>query len=805
MLINYFLITVRNFWKNKATSIIKIAGLAIGLSVVLLIQVYTSFQYSYDNYHKNGDRVYRVAYELENPQGRGKWKQAGTGHNLASMLQENFPEIETTSRITFFGDVNILQNNQRFKETKFLFADPAVLKMFSFPMKTGDYESALNEPKSIIISSKIAKKYFGNENPIGKYLDDNLQLKVTGIIDVPDNSHFRFDILASYPTIYYIFPNYKYTESRDHSDVYTYIMLRKGSISSDLENKLTLFTKTFIKKDVAYKSVKLFLEPLRKIQISRSESYYGEINLTKFTEPLIYFFSTLGLIILGIACFNFINISIAHTVDRTKEVGIRKLYGATRLDIFLQFIWEHLIYSLLAILISMFLVDAFLPLVSMALNRQLEINYLKYSLTAAAIMLFVTVFAGTYPSLIILKVNPVKALYGGFKGPKGSLFRSILIVSQFTVSIFLLLATLYISKQIKFFTKLDMGINTKDLVVVRMDDSKMRMNYEMLKSELLKNPYVISVSASSNIPGVSSSSTKSVKIKLDNDEEKSILCISIDAEFVNKMGIKSIEGRNFTPDLQTDIGSSFLLNESAVKELGIEKPVGRSFILFKDNNGTLVPDRTGLIVGIINDYNYRPSYETSRGAIFCIEPNRFYAMFIRINPNRQKEAQVWVKETIEKLNPNISLSFNLLQDEIEHDAGILAFYNVQGFIIAASIFSFLIALLGLFGLSIVSAKQRIKEVGIRRINGASLLELLILMNRKFLNLVLLSAAFGFPIVHFIIEQVIKDSGSSSLKPDLSILNYGIVFLLIVSISMLVVSWQSWRVATRNPVEALRYE
>lgn len=799
MIKNYFLASVRNFWKNRTTSIIKIIGLAIGLSAVLLIYIYINFQYSYDNYHKNGDRIYRVAYHLENPS-LGKWNEARTGHNLAYLLKNNFPEIEETSRVTWFGEVNILHKNQQFKESKLLFADPSILKIFSFPMKIGDPENALNEPNSIIISSKIASKYFGNENPIGKYLGDTLQLKVTGIIDIPDNSHFRFDILASYPTIYNIFPFYKNYENKNHSDVFTYLMLRKGVIAFDLGKKLPQFLNSSIKEDIIYKSTSLFLEPLTKIQTKGCDAYYGELNLTKFTEPIIYLFSILGLIIIGIACFNFINISIAQISERTKEIGVRKVYGAKRLDIFFQFICEYWLYSMVAIFISIYIVQAFLPLVSQAINRHLEINYLNYTIAAAIVLLSLTILSGAYPSIIVAKINPVKALQRSFKGPKGSLMRSVLVVSQFTVSTILLLITLYISKQIKYLTEMDMGIETGNILVVNMYDSKVRAKYEILKSELLKNTNILSVSASSNIPGVTGA--KLLNIKIEEGEERSIFCISIDAEFIKNLGVKTIGGRSFVHDLQTDVRTSYLLSKSAVKELGIENPVGKSIILYKDQNGRSVPDVSGQIIGIIDDYNYRPNYETSRGAIFVNDPSRFNAMLIHFSSNNNGEIMNLVKQTWEKIFQNTPFTADYLESEIKNDQGIKVFTIIQRFIIVAANFSLLVALLGLFGLSIFTAKQRTKEIGIRRVNGATVKELLVLMNRKFINLVIFSAIISIPIVELAIEAITKDDGKSA---TLTIFDYACVSFSIITISLITVCLQSWKTATKNPVEALRYE
>lgn len=801
MIKTFLLIAIRNLWKNKTISIIKIAGLAIGLSAVFLIYLYVSFEYSYDNYHQNGDRIYRVAYHLSRPD-YGDWDNAKTGNNLAPMLQNSFPEIESVSRIAWMGEVNILQKNQNYNEQKFLFADPSVLTMFSFPMEHGDCNTALNDRKSIVISSRIARKYFGDEDPIGKYLDDNRQFKITGVVNVPDNSHFRFDILASYAAIYDVFPFYKNMENETIDvNVYTYIMLRANANFTALEKKFLPFADAHIKKG-SYSSIKLFLEPLPEIHSSSmAGAYYGEFELSKFTKPLIYLFEVLGLIIIGIACFNFINIAIAQIIGRTKEVGVRKVYGSKKSEIFLQFVCEYGLYSFVAVLISMLIVLVSLPLVSSILNRQIQVNYFGYLTAASTVMLLVTIFAGAYPSFLIAKVNAVSALHNGLKGPRGNILKSVLVVSQFTISIILILISVYIAKQINHLTEMDMGLNTKDVLVVRMENPKIRKSYELFKSELLRNPNIVSVSASSNIPAVSEASM--MNLQIEGKEPIAFPYISIDPGFTKNLEIKTIEGRSFSSDYQSDGKSTFLLNKSALKILGIaDDPIGKGVVLSYIADDKNVPISSGQIIGVIDDYSYRPNYDASKGVIFNYDPDRFNAVFIHITPDKQKETSMMVEDTWKKFFPDSPLTANFLTDEIKNDALILKFYSLQKFITAVAIFSFFIALLGLFGLSLFAAKQRVKEIGIRRVNGASMSDLLVLMNRKFTNMVLLSIAISFPLVFFIIEAIKRNSAGST---SLSWSNYSIAFLMIITLTFLTVSWQSWKAATRNPVEALRYE
>jgi len=799
MIKSFFLTAIRNLWKNRATSVVKMAGLAIGLSAILLIYLYVSFEYSYDSYHENSKRIYRVAYRLRQPN-MGEWDNARTGHNLASMLQDNFPEIETTTRVTWMGEVNILHKNRDYKENMFLFADPSILTVFSFPMKRGDRYSALNDHKSVIISSRIARKYFGNEDPLGKYLDDNLQLKITGVADVPDNSHFRFDILASYSSVYDMFPGYKRTETENIGvNVYTYLLLKENAVISALEKKMPQFTDVHVKKG-DFTSVKLFLEPLEWIHFnSQSEAFLGEFNMSKFTKLIVYLFEFLGIIILSIACFNFINIAVAQIVGRTKEVGVRKVYGSGRSEIFFQFVCKYWVYAFVSIIFSVFIVQGFLPLVSAIFNRQIQVNYFQYVIAVSVVLFLITILAGAYPSFMIARINPIRALQSGFKGLKGNVLRSVLVISQFSVSIILILITIYISKQINHLTEMDMGINTKNLLVVRMGHDKIRKNYELIKSELLKIPNILSVSASSNIPVVTGAIQLNVKIA--EDEEIPFQYISVDPEFLKNFGIRTVEGES---DLSSQMNSpsAFLLNKSAVEQLDVENPVGKGIALSATANGKRVPLSTGQIVGIIDNYSYRPNYEDSKGAVFGCDPGRFEAMFIRVNPTNQEETIAMVESTWKRFFQDFPFSVSYLEDEIRNDFFILKLHGLKSFIRMAALFSFLIALLGLFGLSLLTAKQRIKEIGVRRVNGASKWRLLMLMNRRFMYMVILSIALSFPVVYLLMEELQREATKST---NLSGSNYGVAFLVIVSLSFLTVSWQSWTAATRNPVEALRYE
>jgi putative ABC transport system permease protein len=356
---------------------------------------------------------------------------------------------------------------------------------------------------------------------------------------------------------------------------------------------------------------------------------------------------------------------------------------------------------------------------------------------------------------------------------------------------------MFVYVTIKNFTETNLGFNPNDVVVVRLNHPKVRESYELFKSEILRNPDVYSISASSNIPAVGGWQFQN--IKLENDQEANVIYISIDADFTKNMEIKTLEGRSFDPKMQTDVRHTFLLNKKAVEELGLQNPVGKSITLFKMQDGESVPDVNGQIVGVIDDYAYRPAYDNLKGVIFSNDPNRYNTMLIRINPARHKETMTMIKESWSKLFRDVPLTCDLLEDKMKADFGIQLFRSLQKFIMMAVAFSLIIALLGLLGISIFSARQRIKEIGIRRANGASFIEMLILLNRKLIVLIMLSIIIGFPTVYLILNEIRKNNDT------LPLIYYALAFLLILMLSTLTVSWQSWKTAKLNPAEALRHE
>ena len=347
---------------------------------------------------------------------------------------------------------------------------------------------------------------------------------------------------------------------------------------------------------------------------------------------------------------------------------------------------------------------------------------------------------------------------------------------------------------------MNMGLDTKDVLVIKMDHPQIKKDYNILKAELQKNPDIISVSASSNIPAVTGA--HSLNIKIDNEDQIAYRYISIDAGFTENLGVKVTKGRSFKPGLQADIESSFLLNESAVKDLNIENPIGRSILLSVDQNGKSVTIASGEIVGVIEDYSYRGNYERTLGVIYNNCPNRYNNLFVRLNPEKKEETLKMIDKTWNNLFKELPMSVSFLDDEIKNEIVIQKLSGLQRFISAVSIFSFILALLGLFGLSIFATKQRIKEIGIRRVNGASIAQLLLIINKKFILLILIAISISYPIIIFLVETIMSTNANSA---HLSLINYSLSFFIISGCTVLTVSWQSWQAATGNPVKALRYE
>ncbi len=782
MLKNYFKIAFRILKRHKGYSFINIAGLAIGLTAVILILLYIQFELSFDRYHNNAGRIYRV---MRGQQGSGRLTPI-TPAPLGPALEAEFPEVVTTARFNSNRNVHISYGNKNYFENGFYFADPSTFDIFSFELLKGNPETALSNPYSIVISAATAEKYFGNENPLGKTIiyKGTQGFKVTGILkNLPENSHFTINFLVPFETLEKIYARFD-IKSWGINSFYTYVLLSDDANPLELENKTPELAVKYMGEDEAKKGHFSF-QPLTKI------------HLTAKLKIIIYLFSSIATLILIIACINYMNLATARSVQRMKEIGIRKVVGASRAQLIKQFLGESTIFTILSFLLAILMVWIFLPSFDALVERNLNFAFIENSqflLWLFALVMFVGIFAGSWPALAVSSIKPTTIFNDRAGYSKGSLLRNILVVTQFSISIILIVATLVINEQLNFIQTTDVGFQKEQIVVVDIRDKKFRNNIETISTEFRRHPNILSVASSNNLPNEADMATLANWPGKADDRKQQIYINFVDYDFIDLYEIELVEGRSFSRDFPADVNGAFLLNEAAVKEIGWESAVGKELTHY-------INRRTGKIVGIVKDFHMLSLHESIEP--LCIDLNPGDAdtyLSVKITGADIPKTILFIKETLAKVAPNYPFKYSFF-DEIFDQA-----YKLEQKL--ASIFSvfallaILVASLGLFGLASFTAAQRTKEIGIRKVLGASVAGIILMLSKEFTRRVLLANIIAWPVAYFALNRWLE---SFAYKVDIGLWSFVLSGALALFVALVTLSYQAVKSAVANPVEALRYE
>ena len=800
---NYFKFTLRNLRKQNIYSLINISGLALGMACFLLISLFIQFQFSFDQFQKNKDNVYLI-YREGGVDGRIE-KRANIGAPLAPLLLQNFPEIENAVRFSFFSGV-VHYQQKRFTE-RLIFSDPSFFDVFSFSLKVGDVKTALNEPFSIILSEDMAAKYFGDENPLGNVIsfktgwaDKKFDFKVTGVLNkIPENSHLQFDFLASYESLHTIM-NPDWLTNHWDSATLTYIQLRENNRSGNLEKQLVGFTDKYVDK-IAYTWLKLKLLPLQEVYPRSADLSGFQFTSNGDIQLISIIFGSLALFILLIACINFMNLSTARSAMRAREVGIRKVVGATRTQLIGQFLGESLLFSLLALLFALLLVELLLPYfnnfagISLSINYQSNVAFLLFMLLTAVAVGFVS---GSYPAFFLSAFNPIKVLKGVTVRRSSNTFRKILVVFQFTIAVILIFGSIVILKQINFVRHKDLGFDKEHIVVVPIKDKAVKRNYESLKSELVRESSILNVTATSQVPGVTSQN--GIMIKSDGVEDVLLGIVYTDFDYMTTLGLRAVQGRFPDREIVTDANQAVLMNQTVLRKLNWQTGAGKPVELYFKSDGRIEKFYSGTIVGVIHDFNFRALTEPVQPVLFKIDPSRCRYMLIRIDGNRLDQAIAAIRKTLTLFAPDQPEDFYFLDQRI--DQMYRWFYDFGKMVRIATVISIFISCLGLFGLAFFATERRVKEIGIRKTLGASVPGVVTLLSKDFLKLVLIGNMVAWPLAYFLMKQMLQNFAYRiQIGAD--------IFLLATGLSLIIacctVSYQSVKAALANPVEALRYE
>ena len=790
MIKNYFKIAFRNIVRQKAFSIINIAGLAIGMACSILILLWVTNELSYDRFHKNANEIFRITGSA------GDFNAAVNCAGMPPELKAKMPAVKNYVRLSH-PSTNIFETGARkFEEKKVFYADSTFLQVFSFGLVKGNRESALMRPDAVLITEDMAKKYFAGEDPIGKTLKKNngRNVTVTGVLaNIPSNSHLQFDFILPMSSIAQSDNDLK-TNTWKNFNFYGYIQLDKNfkatpAAIEDLENQVNRLYKEHVNE--AELKVLFHLQPLTSIHLH--SNYQVDLPGHGNIQYVNIFFAV-AIFILAVACINFMNLATARSARRAKEVGLRKVIGAGRKQLIGQFLGESLLISFLALLIAVGLVSLLLPVFNDLAGKKLAIHFLdsKLILSLVGIALLTGLISGSYPALFLSGFRPVEVLKGNIKNKAGNLiFRNGLVVVQFVVSIVLLAGTAIVYKQLTFIKGMNLGFDKSNLLYMPMI-GEMWNKQQALKAELKRNPLTANYTISNDLPTNLTSGTVSVQWEGRDPKSQIVFpTLFVDENFFDVYQMKILSGRSFSTDFKADT-NNFILNEKALQVMGmkVSDAVGKPLTLW---------DMKGTIIGVVKDFNYKPIQNPIEPMIIGL--NRWGGVaVVRAKPGKVEATIKALGKISADLNPAYPFSYGFLDQDL---ANLYKGENRMGklFNLFAALAIF-ISCLGLYGLSAFMAEQRTKEIGVRKVLGSSVWNVVYLLSRKFTILILVAVIIAVPIAWFAINSWLN-SFAYRVSPD------WIIFLA-ASMAALVIAWitvsyESIKAAIASPVKSLRTE
>lgn len=786
MLNNYIKITLRNIRRHKGYSLINIAGLAIGMACCILIFLYVYHELGYDRYHKNADHVYRVIQEFH--MGEQVVHAPRTSALLAPAVKEEIHEVKYATSVLLKKYIwKVRYKDKIFNNDYLCSADPDLLKIFTFQFLQGDPESALDDPSSIILTRKMKDKYFGHEDPMGKtVMINDRESIVTGVIkNLPENSHIHVDGIIPFMNR----RNSYGLASWNRPAYATYILLRENSSIEVVNQKMN----QLLKRHLPDSKDNMTLQHLKKIHLHSSHLSYD--YALRGESKYITIFSLLASFILIIACINFTNLSTARSSTRTKEIGMRKVLGAEKKVLIKQFFGESLFITFIAFIFAYVIVVLALPNFNHLSGKNLSIDIFLNPgiiLGFAGIILIVGGLSGIYPALLLSAYRPTAILKGiNSYGSRKSWFRKVLVSTQFTLSVFLIISMIAINRQMQFIKNRDLGYNKENLVIFGLE--YFRKSYDVIRSELLANPNIVSIGRGIQ-PIYENIGTVIPEWEgKDPNAEMTMESFEIGYDYFETYEIELVQGRNFSREFSTD-RSNYIVNASAAEVMGLESPVGTRF---------RIGDISGTVIGVVKDFNHSSLHHRIRPMIFKL--GNPLAVAVRIRPENEEEAMSFLKAWWKNTVPD-GIPFDGKIDGYYLESKIDGFYfnenRLSKLVNTFTVLSLFIACLGLFGLVSFSVEQRTKEIGIRKVHGATISGIFFMLSKEFTKLIILTNIIAWPIAYFAMDQWLQNFAYRiHLGVWIFVLSAAIAFL----IAFFTVSYQAVKAAITSPVETLRYE
>lgn len=793
MIKNYIKIAYRNLIRQKTFSIINISGLAIGLVCFIQIMLWVQDELSYDNFHKNKMDIYRIINK-----GKDNSEYTVTPAPLAPALKEEAAEVINTARIVRLPKFGFRYGENSFYEDKGLCLDPSFFEIFDFPFINGDPKTALSEPSNIVITEKLAKKYFKNKDPINKLInvEGEGNLIVKGVLrNIPSNSHLQFDYVIPFKFMD-IFPLYA-MEWNDFNFL-SYVQLATNRNESNFINKINAIAIKNGCNQIARLGVRFSIQPLADIYLHP----IGKFDLPLGNIKNIYIFSLIACFILLIACFNYINLSTAKFTTRMKEVGMRKVVGAHRAQLVRQFCGEFLILALISLLVALVFLEIFQPVFNHISGKQLTLEYtnVKVILNLIVIIAIVALAVGIYPAIYLSSFQPSKILKNSLAtSAKSPTLRKSLVVIQFTISIILIVCTITIHDQINYMRNKSWTLN-QDYIVHFPVKKNISKNYDVVKYKLLRHPNIVAVTVKDCLPTTTINNTGSVYWEGKLEDDIYVQTSRIHYDYFKTLGQEIIEGRTFSEKFPSDSKSSYILNKEAIRRMKIDNPIGKIFTLY---------GKRGPIIGIVEDNYFQSLRNKVKPQLFHLltdipQQAFFGSVLVKISEkdgkNSLPDVIAHIKNVWIETNTHTPFEYHFLDDTID------SHYNSEQrlgkLVNFFSYIAILVSCLGLFGLALFSTEVRTKEIGIRKILGATISEITILLSKEFIKWVIVAHFIAFPISYLILSKWLQNY---PYRVDLTILPFLYAGLLVYSIALFTISILTIKTATANPVDSLRAE
>lgn len=802
MIKKYLNLPLKNILKQGSLSVISAIGLAIAISCCILIILYVQYEFSFDRFHKNAGQIFRIVQKQNGNSYMGSNVFAVTPGTLKDALVNEMPEVKYATKCIMRSHI-FEGNSTLFEEYGILYADQDFLKIFSFPVVSGNPAEALKEPFTLFLTKEMATKYFGNEDPIGKSItsDNNYVFTVKGILDnIPDNSHLRFDFITGFETLYSIRGGKENVDKWGSNSFITYFQLKSKVETVVIKAKLNDLYKKYTADEHLNQNIELIPEPLNNIHLA------GNINFDPSNSidiRYIYMVLSIGTMIFLIACFNYMNMAAARSFGAIRTMGVLKVFGCHRRGLVNQSITESMLLSTIGLLLALLIVWFLLPIFSAFTGRPLVYSMIfQYNsiIKIIGLILLVGIVAGLYPAVHLSSISPLQLIKQNlqrFNGKrKVGLLRNILVVMQYIISITAIICTLSILKQMNFVKKTDPGFARENILTVYLRDPVLRKNPEGLIDELKNNFEIIEMATSANLPNTIGSNSNAQWENMPADAKLPIYKAGIGYNFFEFYKLEIIKGRGFSAEYVSDTANRFVINQTAAKLIGWDNPIGKKFGFDRDN--------MGVIIGVVKDFNFHSLHlaiePLALSVIGCGDYIETRYISIKVNPEKNAETRIFTENILKEMSPNYLNPVSILNDRI--DEMYMSDRKLSKILLFSTVLAIILTCLGQYGLSSFTTKKRTKEMAIRKVNGAHSITIMYHLIGETAKLIFIAVLFAWPISYFIISNWLQDFAYRiTLGPAVFI--YSLMITLLISLA--VIGMHIIKLSRVNPSELMRYE